>query len=100
MTDREQRPAASLPASYFDAIYERDADPWRFRTSAYERAKYDATLAALPEPARQALGEQVPFPSRLGTPGEFADLVGSIATNPMLNGSTIRLDGAIRMPPR
>jgi NAD(P)-dependent dehydrogenase (short-subunit alcohol dehydrogenase family) len=57
-------------------------------------------LAALPEPARQALGEQVPFPSRLGTPTEFADLVAAIAANPMLNGSTIRLDGAIRMPPK
>lgn len=51
-----QRPAASLPASYFDAIYERDPDPWRFQTSAYERAKYDATLAALPRPRhRRAL---------------------------------------------
>lgn len=53
---RPARPAASLPASYFEAIYERDADPWRFRTSAYERAKYDATLAALPRPRyRRAL---------------------------------------------
>ena len=57
-------------------------------------------LAALPEPAREALGQQVPFPSRLGQPEEFADLVASIAGNPMLNGSTIRLDGAIRMPPK
>jgi SAM-dependent methyltransferase len=44
------RPASSLPASYFDAIYTRDPDPWRFQTSPYERAKYDATLAALPRP--------------------------------------------------
>jgi len=57
-------------------------------------------LAALPEPARQALGESIPFPSRLGRPDEFADLVAAIAANPMLNGETIRLDGAIRMPPR
>ena len=57
-------------------------------------------LAALPEEARQALGQQVPFPSRLGEPEEFAQLVVAIAENPMLNGSTIRLDGAIRMPPR
>ena len=57
-------------------------------------------LAALPEPAREALGQQVPFPSRLGRPAEFADLVASIAANPMINGSTIRLDGAIRMPPK
>lgn len=52
----QPRPAASLPASYFEAIYERDPDPWRFRTSEYERAKYDATLAALPRPRyRRAL---------------------------------------------
>ncbi len=57
-------------------------------------------LAALPEPARQALGESIPFPSRLGRPEEFADLVAAIAGNPMLNGETIRLDGAIRMPPK
>ena len=54
--DAPGRPASSLPASYFDAIYARDPDPWRFRTSAYERAKYDATLAALPRPRyRRAL---------------------------------------------
>ena len=57
-------------------------------------------LAALPEPAREALGETIPFPSRLGRPSEFADLVAAIAANPMLNGETIRLDGAIRMPPK
>lgn len=57
-------------------------------------------LAALPEAARTALGEGVPFPSRLGRPEEFASLALSIAGNPMLNGETIRLDGALRMPPR
>ncbi len=57
-------------------------------------------LAALPQEAREALGEQVPFPSRLGRPEEFGSLVASIAESPMINGSTIRLDGAIRMPPR
>ncbi|MDI3327880.1 MAG: 3-hydroxyacyl-CoA dehydrogenase [Alicyclobacillaceae bacterium] len=57
-------------------------------------------LAALPEPARQSLGQQVPFPSRLGRPEEYADLVSHIVANPMLNGSTIRLDGALRMAPR
>ncbi|MEA2439732.1 MAG: hypothetical protein QOH76_1156 [Thermoleophilaceae bacterium] len=55
-------------------------------------------LAALPEPAREALGQQVPFPSRLGRPEEFAALACHIAENPMLNGETIRLDGALRMP--
>jgi 3-hydroxyacyl-CoA dehydrogenase/3-hydroxy-2-methylbutyryl-CoA dehydrogenase len=55
-------------------------------------------LAGLPEPAREALGQQVPFPSRLGRPAEFAALACHIAENPMLNGETIRLDGALRMP--
>lgn len=57
-------------------------------------------LAGLPEPARAALGESVPFPSRLGDPAEFAELACAIAENPMLNGETIRLDGALRMAPR
>jgi NAD(P)-dependent dehydrogenase (short-subunit alcohol dehydrogenase family) len=55
-------------------------------------------LAALPEAAREELGKQVPFPSRLGQPAEFAALACHIAENPMLNGETIRLDGALRMP--
>lgn len=57
-------------------------------------------LAALPEEARLSLGEQVPFPSRLGEPAEYAQLVQSIIENPMLNGETIRLDGALRMAPK
>jgi 3-hydroxyacyl-CoA dehydrogenase/3-hydroxy-2-methylbutyryl-CoA dehydrogenase len=57
-------------------------------------------LAALPDEARQALGAGIPFPSRLGLPSEYADLVAAIVTNPMLNGETIRLDGALRMPPK
>jgi NAD(P)-dependent dehydrogenase (short-subunit alcohol dehydrogenase family) len=57
-------------------------------------------LAALPEDARQALGAGIPFPSRLGRPDEYARLVEQIAANPMLNGETIRLDGALRMPPK
>jgi 3-hydroxyacyl-CoA dehydrogenase / 3-hydroxy-2-methylbutyryl-CoA dehydrogenase len=57
-------------------------------------------LAALPEEARQALGAGIPFPSRLGRPEEYAELVGQIVANPMLNGETIRLDGALRMPPK
>jgi NAD(P)-dependent dehydrogenase (short-subunit alcohol dehydrogenase family) len=57
-------------------------------------------LAALPEEARTALGEGIPFPSRLGQPAEYAQLVGQIVANPMLNGETIRLDGALRMPPK
>ena len=57
-------------------------------------------LAALPEEARQALGETMPFPSRLGMPAEYAQLAVQIVENPMLNGETIRLDGALRMPPK
>ncbi|MCB8944892.1 MAG: 3-hydroxyacyl-CoA dehydrogenase [Ardenticatenaceae bacterium] len=57
-------------------------------------------LAGLPEPARVSLGKQVPFPSRLGQPEEFAALVQHIMENEMLNGEVIRLDGAIRMAPR
>lgn len=57
-------------------------------------------LAGLPEPARAALGESVPFPSRLGDPAEFGELACTIVENAMLNGETIRLDGALRMPPR
>jgi 3-hydroxyacyl-CoA dehydrogenase/3-hydroxy-2-methylbutyryl-CoA dehydrogenase len=57
-------------------------------------------LAALPQEARDELGKQVPFPSRLGKPEEFAALACHIAENRMLNGETIRLDGALRMPPR
>jgi NAD(P)-dependent dehydrogenase (short-subunit alcohol dehydrogenase family) len=57
-------------------------------------------LAGLPEEARQALGAQIPFPSRLGRPEEYAALACHIAENTMLNGETLRLDGALRMPPR
>lgn len=57
-------------------------------------------LASLPQEAQESLGKQVPFPSRLGDPDEYARLVESIITNPMLNGETIRLDGAIRMAPK
>jgi NAD(P)-dependent dehydrogenase (short-subunit alcohol dehydrogenase family) len=57
-------------------------------------------LETLPREAQDSLGRQVPFPSRLGHPDEFALLVQSIIANPMLNGEVIRLDGAIRMAPR
>ncbi|MBR0859238.1 SDR family NAD(P)-dependent oxidoreductase [Bradyrhizobium liaoningense] len=57
-------------------------------------------LMSLPEEAQKSLGKQVPFPSRLGQPSEFAQMVESIVANPMLNGETIRLDGAIRMAPK
>ncbi|WP_144793261.1 SDR family NAD(P)-dependent oxidoreductase [Microbacterium paludicola] len=57
-------------------------------------------LAGLPEAAQASLGQQVPYPARLGTPAEYASLVEHIVSNGYLNGETIRLDGAIRMAPK
>ncbi len=57
-------------------------------------------LGGLPEAAREALAQAIPFPSRLGQPSEFAALAVHIAENEMLNGEVIRLDGALRMPPK
>jgi NAD(P)-dependent dehydrogenase (short-subunit alcohol dehydrogenase family) len=57
-------------------------------------------LGSLPQEAQDSLGRQVPFPSRMGHPAEYARLAESIVVNPMLNGEVIRLDGAIRMAPK
>ena len=57
-------------------------------------------MAGLPEEARRSLGDQVPFPSRLGRPEEYAALVRHVVENDLINGEVIRLDGAIRMAPR
>jgi NAD(P)-dependent dehydrogenase (short-subunit alcohol dehydrogenase family) len=57
-------------------------------------------LAGLPEPVRESLGASIPFPPRLGRPSEYAALACAIVENPMLNGETIRLDGALRMTPK
>jgi NAD(P)-dependent dehydrogenase (short-subunit alcohol dehydrogenase family) len=57
-------------------------------------------LAALPQEARDALGASIPFPSRLGLPEEYAQMALHVVENTMLNGETIRLDGALRMAPR
>ena len=57
-------------------------------------------LAGLPQAAQDSLGEQVPYPPRLGRPDEYARLVMAIVENGYLNGETIRLDGAIRMAPK
>ena len=54
-------------------------------------------LGSLPQKTQDSLSKQIPFPSRFGKPDEYAQLVESIVINPMLNGETIRLDGAIRM---
>jgi NAD(P)-dependent dehydrogenase (short-subunit alcohol dehydrogenase family) len=65
--------------------------PGRFKTPL---------LMGLPEPALEALGKSIPFPSRLGDPSEYAALACHILENPMLNGEVIRLDGALRMAPQ
>ena len=57
-------------------------------------------LLGMPQEVQDSLGKQVPFPSRLGKPDEYAALVRHIVENVMLNGETIRLDGAIRMQPK
>jgi hypothetical protein len=57
-------------------------------------------MAGMPQEVQDALGQSVPFPSRLGRPSEFAALVRHVCENTMLNGEVIRLDGALRMPPR
>jgi NAD(P)-dependent dehydrogenase (short-subunit alcohol dehydrogenase family) len=79
----------------------RDLARWGIRVCTIAPGLFDTPLlAALPEQARDALGKSVPFPQRLGRPEEYARLACQIAENPMLNGETIRLDGALRMPPR
>jgi 3-hydroxyacyl-CoA dehydrogenase/3-hydroxy-2-methylbutyryl-CoA dehydrogenase len=79
----------------------RDMASRRVRVVTIAPGLFDTPLlAALPEEARQSLGAGIPFPSRLGRPEEYAQLVEQIVANPMLNGETIRLDGALRMPPK
>jgi NAD(P)-dependent dehydrogenase (short-subunit alcohol dehydrogenase family) len=79
----------------------RDLAPLLIRVMTIAPGLFDTPLlASLPEAAKSSLSQQVPHPSRLGSPDEFADLVLAIVRNPMLNGETIRLDGAIRMAPR
>jgi 3-hydroxyacyl-CoA dehydrogenase / 3-hydroxy-2-methylbutyryl-CoA dehydrogenase len=79
----------------------RDLASRGIRVMAIAPGLFDTPLlGALPEKARDELGKQAPFPARLGTPEEYAQLVQQIVENPMLNGETIRLDGALRMAPR
>ncbi len=86
--------ALTLPAA-------RDLSRIGIRVCTIAPGLFDTPLlAALPEEARQKLGDQVPFPPRLGRPEEFAQLACQIAENTMLNGEAIRLDGALRMPPK
>jgi NAD(P)-dependent dehydrogenase (short-subunit alcohol dehydrogenase family) len=79
----------------------RDLSQYGVRVNTIAPGLFDTPLlAALPEEARQKLGAGVPFPQRLGQPAEYAQLACQIVENRMLNGETIRLDGALRMPPR
>jgi 3-hydroxyacyl-CoA dehydrogenase / 3-hydroxy-2-methylbutyryl-CoA dehydrogenase len=86
--------AMTLPAA-------RDLAQYGIRVNTIAPGLFDTPLlAALPEEARQKLGAGVPFPARLGQTAEYAQLACHIVENRMLNGETIRLDGALRMPPR
>jgi NAD(P)-dependent dehydrogenase (short-subunit alcohol dehydrogenase family) len=86
--------AMTLPAA-------RDLAQYGIRVNTIAPGLFDTPLlAALPEEAREKLGAGVPFPPRLGRPEEYAQLACQIVENRMLNGETIRLDGALRMPPR
>ena len=86
--------AMTLPAA-------RDLASRGIRVNTIAPGTFDTPmLGMMPEPQRQALAKQIPFPSRLGRPAEFAALALHIVENPVLNGETIRLDGALRMPPR
>ena len=79
----------------------RDLSQYGIRVNTIAPGLFDTPLlAALPEEARVKLGAGVPFPQRLGGPPEYAQLACQIIENRMLNGETIRLDGALRMPPR
>jgi NAD(P)-dependent dehydrogenase (short-subunit alcohol dehydrogenase family) len=79
----------------------RDLSQYGIRVNTIAPGLFDTPLlAALPEEARQKLGAGIPFPQRLGLPAEYAQLACQIVENRMLNGETIRLDGALRMPPR
>ena len=79
----------------------RDLAQYGIRVMTIAPGLFDTPLLAmLPEDAREALGNSIPFPHRLGAPEEYALLACSIVENPMLNGETIRLDGALRMAPR
>jgi NAD(P)-dependent dehydrogenase (short-subunit alcohol dehydrogenase family) len=82
-------------------VVARDLAPEAIRCNTIMPGLFDTPLLeALPEHIRQQLGAQVPFPPRLGSPSEYASLALEMIRNPYFNGASVRLDGAIRMPPR
>ncbi|MFL4479104.1 SDR family NAD(P)-dependent oxidoreductase [Paeniglutamicibacter sp. ORCA_105] len=98
-----QIPYASAKAGIvgMTLVAARDLASKRIRVMTIAPGLFDTPiLARLPEKVRDSLAQSVPNPSRLGEPGEYASLAQHIIANPMLNGETIRLDGAIRMAPR
>jgi NAD(P)-dependent dehydrogenase (short-subunit alcohol dehydrogenase family) len=86
--------ALTLPAA-------REFAPMGIRVNTIAPGLFNTPLmASLPPEVQQSLGASVPFPQRLGRPEEYAQLVLSVIANPMINGETIRLDGALRMQPK
>ncbi len=79
----------------------RDLSGYGIRINTIAPGLFDTPLlASLPEEARRSLGATIPFPPRLGDPAEFAQLAEQLIVNPMMNGETVRIDGALRMAPR
>ena len=75
-------------------------NPEYYEALVYKNILLHPFLGGLSDEARTSLGAAIPFPARLGDPGEYAALVAHIVGNPVLNGEVIRLDGALRMAPR
>ena len=98
-SDRQGRTRHEVVAAYLPIA--RDLASLGIRVCTIAPGTFDTPMLAMaPPPVRDALAAQIPFPSRLGRPAEFAALVRHIVENSMLNGETIRLDGAIRMAPK
>ena len=98
-----QIPYASAKAGIvgMTLVAARDLAARQIRVATIAPGIFDTPLLArVPDDVKESLGNAVPHPRRLGDPAEYAQLVAAIIENPMINGETIRLDGAIRMPPR